>query len=71
MIGPKFEAMADEDAFSSVKFVKIDVDEAASISEKCGISCMPTFQFYKNGEQVDEFSGADEGKLRSTVQKNL
>jgi len=28
---------------------------------------MPTFQFYKKGAKVDEFSGADEMQLKDKV----
>mgnify|MGYP006109169279 CR=1 FL=1 len=61
--------MAEE--FADVVFVKVDVDEAADVAEKCGISAMPTFQFYKGGNKVDSFSGADEAKLKALVQKHM
>uniref|UniRef100_A0A8C6UAS8 Thioredoxin n=1 Tax=Neogobius melanostomus TaxID=47308 RepID=A0A8C6UAS8_9GOBI len=67
MIAPVFEKMADEN--KDVVFLKVDVDEASDVSEKCGISSMPTFQFYKNGEKLEQFSGASEEKLRATVAK--
>jgi hypothetical protein len=31
---------------------------------------MPTFHFYKGGEKVDGFSGADEASLRAMVAKH-
>lgn len=65
MIGPIFEAMASE--FPDALFVKVDVDAASDIAQQCGIRAMPTFQFYKNGAKVNEFSGASEQKLRETV----
>ncbi len=39
-------------------------------AEECEISCMPTFQFYKNGAKIAEFSGADEVKLEALIQKH-
>merc|ERR1719197_334606 len=65
MIAPKFEAIANEtpDAI----FVKIDVDEASELAEECKISAMPTFQFYKGGAKVHEFSGASEAMIRDGV----
>jgi len=69
MIGPIFEGMVDQ--YPDVVFVKVDVDDAADVAEKCGISAMPTFQFYIGGEKVDSFSGADESKLKATIQKHM
>uniref|UniRef100_A0AAQ6IQY1 Thioredoxin domain-containing protein n=1 Tax=Anabas testudineus TaxID=64144 RepID=A0AAQ6IQY1_ANATE len=37
------------------------------VSSSCGISCMPTFHFYKNGKKIAEFSGADENKLKEKL----
>ena len=45
--------------------IKVDVDEAADIAQDCGISAMPTFQFYKNSERVSEF--ADPNRLKATI----
>lgn len=34
---------------------------------KCGIRSMPTFQMFRYGAKVCEFSGADEGRLRTLL----
>ena len=47
--------------------IKVDVDEAADIAQDCGISAMPTFQFYKHSERVSEFAGADPNRLKATI----
>jgi len=57
--------MADE--MADIEFVKVDVDDAPGIAEKCGITSMPTFQFYKEGEKMKGFSGADEQQIRSVI----
>ena len=33
----------------------------------CGIQCMPTFQFFKDGQMVHKMEGADEATLRTKV----
>lgn len=66
-MAPKFAKMAEEN--KDVVFLKVDVDDAPDVSEECGIKCMPTFIFYKNGEKVDEFSGANEDSLKEKVAK--
>lgn len=42
-------------------------DENSETAQECGIKSMPTFQFYKNGKLVAQFSGADEAKLQATI----
>merc|ERR1712146_215282 len=61
-IAPVFVKLADE--IPDVSFVKVDVDENQDTSAACGINCMPTLQFYKNGTKVHEFSGGSEEKIR-------
>uniref|UniRef100_A0A671FQX6 Thioredoxin domain-containing protein n=1 Tax=Rhinolophus ferrumequinum TaxID=59479 RepID=A0A671FQX6_RHIFE len=37
------------------------------VASECEVKCMPTFQFFKNGQKVGEFSGANKEKLESTI----
>ncbi|KAL4236038.1 Thioredoxin domain-containing protein 3 [Mactra antiquata] len=67
MIGPKFVEIAK--TCQKLKFIKVDVDDAEEIAAGCGISAMPTFQVFKDGEKVDEMVGADEDKLRELCMK--
>lgn len=75
IVGPVFERLARDPAVSSkLIFVKVDVDEATDIAEWIGIECMPMFCFYKNGEKIDEFAGANgkmlEEKIRQYAQNS-
>ncbi|KAM9335445.1 thioredoxin-like [Symphorus nematophorus] len=63
MIAPVYEIQSKLPENANVVFLKVDVDEAEDVSVHCGIQCMPTFQFYKNGEKVTDFSGANKDKL--------
>eukprot|EP00741_Cyanophora_paradoxa_P010786 tig00020539_g10428.t1 len=57
-IGPVFVRFSEEAQFADVVFLKVDVDECAELAQAQGVSCMPTFHFWKGGKKVDEFSGA-------------
>ncbi|KAI4884985.1 hypothetical protein NFI96_020251, partial [Prochilodus magdalenae] len=59
MIGPYFKKLSQSPDNKNVVFLKVDVDEAQDVASSCGIRSMPTFHFYKNGEKVEEFSGAN------------
>merc|ERR1712139_357843 len=64
-IAPVFVKLAEE--MPDVVFVKVDVDENDETAADCGISAMPTFQFYKGKANVHEFSGASEEKIREAI----
>nr|XP_039270596.1 thioredoxin-like [Styela clava] len=69
VIGPKVAAMSGE--YKNAVFLKVDVDENSDTTEKHGISAMPTFLFFKDGQKVDELVGASEAKLREMIEKNI
>mmetsp|Transcript_7794 Transcript_7794/g.11922 ORF Transcript_7794/g.11922 Transcript_7794/m.11922 type:complete len:109 (-) Transcript_7794:165-491(-) len=68
MVAPIFEELAT--AHPEVEFIKVDVDDGKDIAMKCEISAMPTFQFYKGGEKVDEIVGANVDKLKEVIEAN-
>ncbi|RDD39390.1 Thioredoxin [Trichoplax sp. H2] len=68
-IGPKYEAMSKDPEYENVIFLKVDVDDNSDTAEACGISCMPTFQFYQNGQKIDELSGSDDSQLLAKIKE--
>ena len=68
MIAPKFAELAETVKDHAV-LVKVDVDENGETSQAAGISCMPTFQFYKGGNKVHEIQGADFDGVKAKVEE--
>ena len=68
MIAPKFQELATQFGNSVVEFIKVNVDEAAAIAQSEGISAMPTFRAYKNGQKVGEVVGANLVALQSMIE---
>ncbi|KAK5858679.1 hypothetical protein PBY51_002800 [Eleginops maclovinus] len=66
-ISPLFKEQADLPVNANVVFLVVDVDKAADVAEKCGITAMPTFFYYKNGTKVDDLTGADPLQLVSKL----
>jgi len=63
---PKFAAISDRYA-KRATFLAVDVDKAKPIAQKYAVSSMPTFVFFKDGKELDRFSGADEQKLETAI----
>lgn len=64
-IKPFYHALSEK--YSDVVFLEVDVDDAMDVAESCGINCMPTFHFYKDGVKVHDFSGANKEKLEQQI----
>ena len=65
------EVSSNKKINEKLKIMKIDVDNNAEITEECDVSSMPTFQFYRNNEKIDEFTGADKEKLTEYIKKYI
>lgn len=67
-ISPYFEKLSSE--FDTIKFIKVDVDECQIITERYGVSTMPTFIAFVDGQKVDHIMGAHEETLRQFVENH-
>uniref|UniRef100_K7FWV5 Thioredoxin n=1 Tax=Pelodiscus sinensis TaxID=13735 RepID=K7FWV5_PELSI len=65
MIKPFFHSLCEK--YPDVVFLEVDVDDAQDVASHCGVQCMPTFHFYKQGAKVHEFSGANKEKLEENI----
>ena len=64
-IAPIYETLSQ--AHSSIKFVKVDVDEATEVAESQGVTGMPTFVAFHDGVRVKDLVGASEAGLKELV----
>ena len=63
-------AAAAEAAASDVRFVHVDVTPSrGKLARALGITALPHFQLYANGEMVDEFSTLSKAEISDAVQK--
>ncbi len=67
MIAPIYDNWAAEARFSSVKFVKIDIDEIGSLVQEYGVRGFPTFIAFENGEPFDTVVGANVPQIEKMI----
>ena len=65
-IMPELKTLA-KNKKDNVLFLKVDVDDNEETSLHCGITCMPTFQFYKNNIKVHQIEGADISGIQNAI----
>ena len=71
MLGPVLEGVAEK-MKDKVTIVKVDVDRSPDLAAKFGVMSVPTMIMFKNGRQVDAFSGyMPEANLMANIERNL
>lgn len=71
MLSPVLEGVAEK-MKDKVTIVKVDVDRSPDLAAKFGVMSVPTMIMFKNGRQVDAFSGyMPEANLMANIEKNL
>ena len=55
--------------YPGIQFIKVDVDQLASVAKRFGVTAMPTFKFFQSSKILDEIVGADVGKIERLLLK--
>eukprot|EP01013_Petalomonas_cantuscygni_P009217 TRINITY_DN2201_c0_g1_i1.p1 TRINITY_DN2201_c0_g1~~TRINITY_DN2201_c0_g1_i1.p1 ORF type:complete len:107 (-),score=32.88 TRINITY_DN2201_c0_g1_i1:160-480(-) len=67
MIAPMFEEMSKDPQFAAVKFLKVDVDQLSDVAREYSVQAMPTFKFFKDGQEVETVVGANIDKIKQLL----
>ncbi|KAF2429169.1 thioredoxin-like protein [Tothia fuscella] len=68
-IAPEVDKLAIE--FPKANFYTYDVDSNPDVAQELGVSSMPTFTIFKDGDLEDSVTGAKIKELRAAVEKYL
>lgn len=70
-IGPVVDELSGEYG-DKVVFCKLNVDDSPTVPGRFGIRSIPTIMIFKNGELVDQVTGAvSKGNLQDVIKKVL
>ncbi|KAJ5104763.1 thioredoxin-like protein [Penicillium alfredii] len=51
-VAPKVGEFSDK--YENVRFIQIDVDKLGSVAQQLGVTAMPTFVFFKDGQEFGQ-----------------
>lgn len=57
--------------YPSAAFIYVDTDRLEDVAKRQGITTLPTFKMYKNGQVLGSLVGADRMKLELMIQYNI
>ena len=66
-IAPFFNSLSTQQQYSSIKFVKVNVDNVPQISQLCKVTSLPTFITFKNGQLHNKITGANETNIKNLL----
>ncbi|OTA93722.1 hypothetical protein M434DRAFT_395397 [Hypoxylon sp. CO27-5] len=69
-IAPILAKHSNDEQFKEIFFAKIDVDDLPELAQELGITAMPTFLLFKDGEQADKLVGANPNTLVEILKKH-
>ena len=69
-IAPYLHQWALNEYKNDVIFLKIDADQNEILSKRLSIRTLPTFIFFKQGKEIERFSGANSTFLKAQIDKH-
>ena len=70
-MAPYLNTLARSPEYKKVHFVRVDMEALRSVAEKANVKALPTYQLYRNGEKLEEMSGAMPAKLVAMLKTRL
>ncbi|KAK0636813.1 thioredoxin-like protein [Bombardia bombarda] len=71
-ISPLYKKWSDEERYAGkIHFAKFDIDDVGDLTQELGITSMPTFLFFKDGEKVDKVIGANPKVLEPKIEQHV
>jgi thiol-disulfide isomerase/thioredoxin len=69
LFAPKFRRLSDSEDYSDVSFVDINAEENPEARKLAGVSNLPFFAVFKNGELLEGVATSNEAKVKELIEK--
>lgn len=69
-MAPYMQQLSRLGEFKRIRFLRVDIEAVPAVAEKCNVKALPTYQIYKNGEKLEEMSGALPSKLVAMMKEH-
>lgn len=69
LFAPKFKRLSGDDRFAGVTFLDINAEKNPEARKAAGVTNLPYFAVFKNGELVDGFAGSKEEAVVDLIGK--
>lgn len=69
LFSPKFKRLSNDERFSDVKFIDVDAEKNPDARKIAGVTNLPFFAVFKNGELVDTVASSKEEAVVELLEK--
>lgn len=69
LFAPKFRRLSDDERFAGITFLDVNAEQNADARKAAGVSNLPFFAVFKNGELVDTLSASKEESVVELIEK--
>ena len=69
LFAPKFKRMSDDEQLAGVAFVDVNAEKSPEARKKAGVTNLPFFAVFKDGQLVDTVAASKEEAVRNLVLK--
>ncbi|WP_026462478.1 thioredoxin family protein [Adhaeribacter aquaticus] len=69
LFSPKFKRMSDNEQYKDVTFVDVNAEQSPEARKVAGVTNLPFFAVFKNGELVDTVAASKEDAVTNLINK--
>lgn len=69
LFSPKFKRMSDDEHFTNIAFLDVNAETSPEARKMAGVTNLPFFAVFKNGQLVDTVAASKEEAVRDLVHK--